>query len=170
MGRVDFKKTENNEHSEKKEDKYCHKKCEVWGCTRMGHVNAGKWHCRYHWACHGEKIGDQLNNVTLMLNNHSNEVDWYEFLLQTSFVDFGVGVIDCTLPGCETKRRPLSTAPVGLHPEQGEEFYAYRNRIETHINHLLKLDTHKLRPVIDDGKSLASGEKFNNFGDFVPGF
>jgi len=124
MGRGNFNdhKPDDDGVQQKKTDKNLHGKCEAWGCNRWGHVYVGKWYCRYHHACYGEKIGEQLAHVSLILSNHGSEIDWYEFLLQSSFVDYLSGVVDCTPPGHETVRRQLSTAPSGLQPEKGEDF------------------------------------------------
>ena len=166
-------KSDEPEKQEYRKDKNGHGKCEAWGCTRWGHDYSGKWHCRYHWACHGENIGKQLAHVSMILKNHEAEINWYEFVLQSSFVDYECGVIDCTLPGQEKKRTPLSSAPETMLPEDGEKFSEYRKRITIYINHLLKLDSLPLRPVVRDGKAAASGERvetFNSVSEFLPDF
>ena len=141
---------------DEKKDKELHGPCVAWGCNRMGHVHTGKWHCRYHFACHGKNIADQLSHVTIILKNHEPEVNWYEVLLSSSEVDWvcdGLG-----------KR-----APVGMEPSNGETFRQYRERIETHINSLLAFKVVKSDAI--DRKVLASGDdSFRNFADLVPQF
>lgn len=152
------KKTTKSENPvDDRTDKNLHGKCEAWGCNRWGHVHTGKWHCRYHFACHGKNIADQLSHVTLILKNHEPEFNWYEHLLCSNEVDFVCG---------DLKRR----APIGMEVEADETFRQYRDRIERVINALLAV---KVVPNIDR-KKLASGEKpeesFNNFADFAPVF
>lgn len=148
-------KKEGNE--EEKKDSNLHGKCEAWGCTRMGHIHTGIWSCRYHFACHGENIAEQLSHVTLVLKNHEPEINWYEKLLcftETEFV-------------CRDLKH---LAPVGMEVGIGESFRDYRDRVEKVINGLLYVKVVKS----PDRKKLASGEKkedsFSNFANFAPDF
>lgn len=155
-GKFTPKKSEETNNFEKKVDKDLHGKCEVWGCNRWGHVNAGKWHCRYHWACHGKNIAEQLNHVTLILKNHEPEINWYEILLSSSEVDW---VCD------DLKKR----APYGMEPEPEEKFRIYRHRIELRINSLLAFKVIKVD--VTDRKVLAAGDNsFRSFADLSPQF
>lgn len=133
-----------------------HGKCTAWGCNRMGHIHTGKWHCRYHWACHGKNIAEQLSHVTLILKNHEPEINWYEHLLYSSEVDFICG---------DLKKR----TPVGMEVESTETFKEYRGRIEMVINALLAIKVIKA-DVIDRKKLAAGDDSFRNFADIVPQF
>lgn len=155
-GKFTPKKSEETNNFEKKADKDLHGKCEVWGCNRWGHVHTGKWHCRYHWACHGKNIAEQLNHVTLILKNHGTEINWYENLLSSSEVDWV----------CDDLSRH---APHGMEPEPKEKFSVYRNRIELKINSLLAFKV--IKADVIDRKSLASGDtSFRSFADISPEF
>ena len=151
-----YKTTVSEQKHDQKKDKDLHGKCEAWGCNRWGQVHIGKWYCRYHLACHGKNIGEQLSHVTIILKNHEPEVNWYETLLASSEVDY---VCD------DLKQR----APVGMEPETKESFKDYRARIEAHINKLL--DVKRVKLDVEDRKKLASGEKQEHqFDDYLPEF
>jgi len=162
MARGNFKSFKPAQDESKREDddsqaKHRHGKCEAWGCNRMGHVHTGKWHCRYHFACHGKNIAEQLSHVTLILKNHEPEINWYEKLLGENDVEWVCG---------DLKKR----IPVGMEAGKDESFKAYRDRIELHINALLSCKV--IKADVLDRKRLASGEKpeFNNFADLMPDF
>lgn len=139
-----------------KKDGDLHGKCEAWGCDRLGHVHTGKWHCRYHWACHGKNIAEQLSHVTLILKNHEPEINWYETLLSSSEVDW---VCD------DLSKR----APVGMEPEHEEKFGTYRHRIELRINKLLAFRVIKVDVI--DRKTISAGDtSFRSFADLSPQF
>ena len=112
-----------------------HTHCDVHGCFRPGHIKFGSvWNCRYHDGVPGDRLG----YVTLKLNNHSKEFDWYEYLLQTSVVDFSVGVVDATHVGQHTTFIPVKNAPLGMEPLPHEELREYRNRMRKRIEEILK--------------------------------
>jgi len=150
----DESKQVNNDDSQAK---HCHGKCEAWGCNRWGHVYTGKWHCRYHFACHGKNIAEQLSHVTLILKNHEPEVNWYEKLLGENEVEWVCGDLKKIIP-------------VGMEVVKDESFKDYRNRIEKHINGLLTCKVIKLE--VESHKMAAAGDTdtFRNFADAMPQF
>lgn len=94
--------------------------CSVYGCPREGQIKTASWSCRYH---HG-KSGSNLNRITLVLKNHAREIDWHEYLLRTTPVDFLVGDV-------------ARKAPDGLRVLPNETYKAYRARVALHIETLL---------------------------------
>jgi hypothetical protein len=128
-------------------DKDLHGKCTVWGCTRWGNVYAGKWHCRYHWACHGDDLVGQLAHVSKILANHEPEINWLETLQASNEVDW-------LCLGLKDK------VPHGMECLQGEDFKTYRKRIEIHIAGLLAYK--KMRPIQPSHKMASAGDGFNN--------
>lgn len=95
-----------------------HGKCEVYGCPRDGHIQTGVWSCRYHFG----KSGVSLARITMTLRNHEKEFDWFERMLNTTVVDFAMGI--------------AANAPDGMSPLQNETLAAYKARIGRYIDDL----------------------------------
>ena len=92
--------------------------CDVYGCPRQAHIYTGAANCRYHY----NKAGKNLGHITMMLNNHAAEVDWYEKLLTATTVDFP-----------QVKHDAHPNMPVLA----GEELPAYKKRMAAYIEELL---------------------------------
>jgi hypothetical protein len=119
--------------------------CEVYGCQRDAQIyNNGLPNCRYHYGVAGKRLG----HVTMLINNHAAEIDWYEHVLQTTITDYSEktgregkkypGVVDATLPGSSSRRLLLTEAPAGMEPGHMEDFYHYRKRLARRIETLLE--------------------------------
>ena len=131
-------------------------KCEIYGCPRWGTIKTdGSWNCSYHWR----RSGKNLAHITMLLNNHETEINWYEqILLGTAEVEYVCG---------DLKGR----APEILRPLQGEGFYAYRKRVIEYVADLLKMKEIPLRePAKIYRKMLAAGDSFSNLSDSLPEF
>jgi hypothetical protein len=128
-------------------DPNLHDRCSITGCNRDGHIHVGYWLCRYHYSCHGEGYNQQVNFITVLLNNHKPEFDHYERLLAARSVDWECG----DLRG----RCPTTLAPL----EGGEKFEEHKARVTDYINKLLKYQP-SIRPRKQQitNKDRAAGE------------
>lgn len=134
--------------------------CMAHGCPRIATINSeGRWICRYHKG----KAAKDWNHITLKLRNHEREVNWFEWLQQSTFTDYEEktgrdgkkypGTVDATILGQPLRRVPLTQAPPGMENGQMESFSHYRRRMGDKINSML----YGHEPVVDR-KMMAAGE------------
>lgn len=155
MAKIDF---EEKEEATRITQKSAFRNCDIHGCPRFATIYTGlSANCRYHFGV----AGKNLSQVTLALNNHAAEVDWFErLLLHDAEVEYVCGDLK-------------TLAPENLKPLQKEKFKDYRTRIEEHIKKLLKIDTLQFRKHFGvDRKKLASGDgdSFQGIGEILPEF
>jgi len=121
------KNTEAHDHS-----------CLAHGCPRIPTItHEGRKICRYHYG----RAAKDWGYISMTLNNHKCEIDWYEKMLYASIVDFIV--------------RKLDTYPESLKPRVGEDFFDYRRRLWADLSEILY--PKEPAPIIDR-KRIASGE------------
>lgn len=134
-----------------------HNRCSITGCNRDGHIHVGYWLCRYHYGCHGDGYAQQVNFVTVLLNNHAPEFDYYERILSSRSVDWECGDLKA--------RCPSTMLPV----DKLEKFEVYRGRITEQIKKLLKYEpTIRPRKLPVANQDRAAGE--TRISNFMPEF
>lgn len=145
MGKFNYKPEDfGNVAPEKKKREPGIHACEVYGCNRNGHILTTNWNCRYHYA----KSGESLSRISMILNNHKADFDWYERVLSFCPVDFVLG---------EVSKR----APYGLEVGEQEKFSDYKDRMRIHIENLLKGNEVRIPhvPPMIHRKSMAAGDE-----------